>query len=195
MSSHCLPPPGFRWKIRAPNYKTILNNKRMKHRKPPLIAVGLGSPETPIEIDGPGSSVEPFEIDLEGPEDGRSGQDHAIAATSKLRKFKKLTPEDFYVNSILPPVRPNGNIDLECGICCNTFSHPVSLECRHTFCYACIRCAVQNNHRKCPICRITILNKPVRVARPLEHVLEADNKAAGVVDASAVSYSWAGVKF
>ncbi|KAJ7037546.1 hypothetical protein C8F04DRAFT_1180584 [Mycena alexandri] len=79
LMSDPLPPPGFRWKITPAKYpKSSINSAVQK--KPPLVAVGPGSEQTPIYI-GPGSQTEPWEFDLDE-DSSRSGgnalgfQDH-----------------------------------------------------------------------------------------------------------------------
>ncbi|KAJ7031308.1 hypothetical protein C8F04DRAFT_1110732 [Mycena alexandri] len=168
-----LPPPGFRWVIKAPQYPKPKGSNHKRHRKPCLVAVGSGSEETPIYV-GPGTRDEPWEFDLEddeapngaispGPSTSPTNQALTFPSTSTSKKM--LTPKDLYMNGLLPPIRPpQSNPILQCAVCKNTYSHPVSLaQCRHTFCYACIRCAMQYDLH-CPICRDRISEPPVRVS-------------------------------
>ena len=44
--------------------------------------------------------------------------------------------------------------ELQCAICFELMSHPVSLKCQHSFCTSCIqRTAAQNGSLHCPLCR------------------------------------------
>ncbi|KAJ7026897.1 hypothetical protein C8F04DRAFT_1190146 [Mycena alexandri] len=109
-----LPPPGFFWVIKAPQYPKPKGSNHKRHRKPCLVAVGSGSEETPIYV-GPGTRDEPWEFDLEddeapngaispGPSTSPTNQALTFPSTSTSKKM--LTPKDLYMNGLLPPICP-----------------------------------------------------------------------------------------
>ncbi|XP_027688212.2 zinc finger protein RFP isoform X1 [Chelonia mydas] len=61
-----------------------------------------------------------------------------------------------------------------CPICLEYFTHPVTLECGHNFCQACIsQCWVgSNTAASCPQCRETVQQKNLRPNRQLANVVE-----------------------
>ncbi|CAM5158214.1 unnamed protein product [Eretmochelys imbricata] len=61
-----------------------------------------------------------------------------------------------------------------CPICLEYFTHPVTLECGHNFCRACIsQCWVgSNTAASCPQCRETVQQRNLRPNRQLANVLE-----------------------
>ncbi|KAF9968377.1 hypothetical protein BGZ70_004537 [Mortierella alpina] len=63
-------------------------------------------------------------------------------------------------DTVVVSKRPHG-LDgaLQCSICVDYFSSPFTVECGHTFCYACLRSWLQI-HKSCPTCRTKLLRRP-----------------------------------
>ncbi|KAF9930416.1 hypothetical protein BGZ67_005835 [Mortierella alpina] len=63
-------------------------------------------------------------------------------------------------DTVVASKRPHG-LDgaLQCSICVDYFSSPFTVECGHTFCYACLRSWLQI-HKSCPTCRTKLLRRP-----------------------------------
>uniref|UniRef100_A0A674JGS2 RING-type E3 ubiquitin transferase n=1 Tax=Terrapene triunguis TaxID=2587831 RepID=A0A674JGS2_9SAUR len=61
-----------------------------------------------------------------------------------------------------------------CSICLSFFKDPVSLDCRHNFCRACIsQCWEESDADiSCPQCRETFSQRTLRSNRPLANVVE-----------------------
>ncbi|KAK7055855.1 hypothetical protein R3P38DRAFT_3342846 [Favolaschia claudopus] len=169
MSQSSQPPDGFRFILKPRQYDPV---KRVwiTNRNP--------NGTRKLQAIGPGSEATPICIDLDDDED-----QSRCTLTSSLELYK---------NNIPPPNRQDCPSAFRCSICSFVYSHPVCLECRHTFCYACIRQAFVAT-LKCPICRENVSRPPVRAPRVLEDAIEEDNEAAGFTDKSIVDYSWSGL--
>ncbi|KAF9571515.1 E3 ubiquitin ligase [Mortierella alpina] len=63
-------------------------------------------------------------------------------------------------DTVVASKRPQG-LDgaLQCSICVDYFSSPFTVECGHTFCYACLRSWLEI-HKSCPTCRTKLLRRP-----------------------------------
>ncbi|XP_065435662.1 zinc finger protein RFP-like [Chrysemys picta bellii] len=65
--------------------------------------------------------------------------------------------------------------ELTCSICLDYFKDPVSLDCDHNFCQACITQCWEGfaTHISCPQCRETFPQRNLRLNRQLRNVVEA----------------------
>ncbi|KAJ7152236.1 hypothetical protein C8R43DRAFT_950845 [Mycena crocata] len=78
-----------------------------------------------------------------------------------------------------------------CSICWGVKCHPVTSHCGHSHCFVCIRLWLQKSWH-CPDCKKKMFYRPMRQWAE-EHELESSYP--GWTDETAVSYSWAGLKF
>ncbi|KAJ7022828.1 hypothetical protein C8F04DRAFT_1194102 [Mycena alexandri] len=101
-----------------------------------------------------------------------------------------LTEDQLYIGSTRPPESPS-HPEHECGICLCIQSHPVRLDCGHSYCYVCIRLSLESSWH-CPSCRAGMTSRPI-VNESKENAIVRDYP--GWVDTSEVTYSWAGLKF
>ncbi|KAJ7118519.1 hypothetical protein C8R43DRAFT_1137266 [Mycena crocata] len=71
-----------------------------------------------------------------------------------------LTREDMYKDGRVP-VQPSAGArdQYECSLCGKVKCNPVSYECKHSDCYACIRLHLEQDW-KCPTCNAIITHKP-----------------------------------
>ncbi|KAG0056336.1 hypothetical protein BGZ83_005455 [Gryganskiella cystojenkinii] len=69
-------------------------------------------------------------------------------------KKNRETDEQLYDPRSLQYLEPN-QTSLQCSVCCEYFTEPVSAPCGHTFCRVCIMQALEVSHG-CPLCRTTI---------------------------------------
>uniref|UniRef100_UPI00398F691C nuclear factor 7, ovary-like n=1 Tax=Pristiophorus japonicus TaxID=55135 RepID=UPI00398F691C len=71
----------------------------------------------------------------------------------------------------------NWTENLNCPICLDFFTDPVSLECAHNFCRSCItQCWEKKETNSCPECRAEIPEINLRVNRPLANLAEKARK-------------------
>jgi len=52
--------------------------------------------------------------------------------------------------------------ELACSICQDWLVHAATIECSHTFCWACIDQWLVQKHFECPVCRAAVKREPVR---------------------------------
>ncbi|KAJ7617535.1 hypothetical protein DFH06DRAFT_1145208 [Mycena polygramma] len=103
-----------------------------------------------------------------------------------------LEEADLYLTADRPEVlsaeeRPHH----QCAICLHLKAHPVSCSCGHSYCYVCIRKALEYSWN-CPVCRAPMTGKPAQdwdVANAIR--FDFPNRR----DGSMVSYSWEGLTF
>ncbi|XP_067865359.1 zinc-binding protein A33-like [Heterodontus francisci] len=65
----------------------------------------------------------------------------------------------------------NLNKDLSCSICLDFFQDPVSLDCGHVFCKACILIFWEDGNCSCPECRLFFPGKVLRPNRPMANIV------------------------
>lgn len=46
--------------------------------------------------------------------------------------------------------------NLKCSVCTEYLIYPVNLTCEHIFCFHCLKEWLNNDHRRCPVCRTSI---------------------------------------
>ncbi|KAJ7086522.1 hypothetical protein C8R44DRAFT_862072 [Mycena epipterygia] len=192
-----------------------LKHKKMRVRisEPPIgwrFDLRVGAPRNPdgtailvkVDMTGPGlRENDPLVISDSEPDTvpTHPRQTHQITlhhsqAPSSHRDSGGTHPAKFLVGG----VTVSGNRDCEnpiycCTICHQLKSHPVSTLWGHTFCYVCIRQALEATF-KCPICSSMIYHPPHRV-----HDFEESLAAAypDRPDNTSVKWStaWTGLKF
>ncbi|XP_062904021.1 zinc-binding protein A33-like isoform X2 [Mobula hypostoma] len=59
-----------------------------------------------------------------------------------------------------------------CSICLNFFTEPISLECGHNFCLACIRQCWERKNNSCPECRAVFPARKLRINQALAKLSE-----------------------
>ncbi|KAJ3066463.1 hypothetical protein HDU98_010203, partial [Podochytrium sp. JEL0797] len=65
--------------------------------------------------------------------------------------------------------------DLECGLCCQLFTHPITAPCGHSFCRSCAVETVNKCSKACPFCRAKMPNSDYfrkRYIRPCNRILQ-----------------------
>ena len=67
--------------------------------------------------------------------------------------------------------------DLECSVCSEVFTDPVTLACGHTFCRSCALRWFTNSAKRCPVARCPASANTQPQALPTQYVLK------GVLDA------------
>lgn len=90
-----------------------------------------------------------------------------------------------------PTLERNPDIEkgqpLECAVCLQTCVHPVQLQCRHIFCFLCVK-GVAIQSKRCPMCRREIpqdyLEHPDLVQGSLELALASEEVGVATVDDS-----------
>uniref|UniRef100_A0A674JEN4 RING-type domain-containing protein n=1 Tax=Terrapene triunguis TaxID=2587831 RepID=A0A674JEN4_9SAUR len=66
--------------------------------------------------------------------------------------------------------------ELTCPICLDYFKDPVSLDCDHNFCRACITQCWGGIPVSCPQCRETVQERNLRLNRQLANMVEIANR-------------------
>merc|ERR1719221_2088229 len=61
--------------------------------------------------------------------------------------------------------------ELICCICCDWLVHAATIECSHTFCWACIDTCLLQKKFQCPVCRKPVTREPVRT-RAVDHIVQ-----------------------
>ncbi|KAJ7430010.1 hypothetical protein B0H11DRAFT_2264452 [Mycena galericulata] len=104
-----------------------------------------------------------------------------------------LTEEDLYVDCVLPTIQHTDEATayLQCGICLNAKSHPVSYACGHSHCYACIRLSLEKTFR-CPECK-TRMRAPPHRQYAEEHAIAKEFPEW--INPCHVLYDWNGLTF
>ncbi|KAJ7682141.1 hypothetical protein DFH06DRAFT_1318726 [Mycena polygramma] len=103
-----------------------------------------------------------------------------------------LTEQDLYLSGERPETlsaeeRPHH----KCGICLHVKAHPVLCSCGHSFCYVCVRMALEYTWI-CPLCRGLMTHEPVQDWDSANAVrFDFPNRR----DNSMVTYSWDGLVF
>ncbi|XP_025417843.1 uncharacterized RING finger protein T02C1.1-like isoform X2 [Sipha flava] len=64
--------------------------------------------------------------------------------------------------------------DFTCSICLDTFKKPSVLECKHVFCYKCLKDWLSTK-RTCPMCRKFIIKNPERCPYLGKLILDMQN--------------------
>uniref|UniRef100_A0A674IX34 RING-type domain-containing protein n=1 Tax=Terrapene triunguis TaxID=2587831 RepID=A0A674IX34_9SAUR len=81
-----------------------------------------------------------------------------------------------YIFSLKPPGNPVESLQEEatCPVCLEHFTEPVTLECGHNFCRACISQCWEGSDTaaSCPQCRETVQQRNLRPNRQLANVVE-----------------------
>ncbi|KAJ7459131.1 hypothetical protein B0H11DRAFT_2242701 [Mycena galericulata] len=109
------------------------------------------------------------------------------------QRTEPLTEDDLYVGRVLPTVQSTdaATAYLQCGICLNAKSHPVSYACGHSHCYACIRLSLEKTF-KCPECK-TRMRAPPHRQYTEEHAIAKEFPEWK--DPSRVLYDFSGLYF
>ncbi|KAJ7131223.1 hypothetical protein C8R44DRAFT_871745 [Mycena epipterygia] len=90
-------------------------------------------------------------------------QTSIVGFMGSMKRQYALLAEDLMVNGVLVSGnRECANPIFSCTICLQLKSHPVSTACAHTFCFVCLRLAMEHSFR-CPLCSTLILHPPHRV--------------------------------
>ncbi|KAJ7843436.1 hypothetical protein B0H14DRAFT_3456205 [Mycena olivaceomarginata] len=131
----------------------------------------------------------------------RSGRSSAVPNTRAARRAEPegwraprgtpLAREDLYLQGTVAPEITALKNHHECSICHFVKTHPVSYQCGHSHCYACIRMWFEQKWT-CPECVATVDSSPFR-----HYAEEAgiESEYPGHSDLSVVDYSWAGLVF
>ncbi|KAF9901025.1 E3 ubiquitin ligase [Lobosporangium transversale] len=87
------------------------------------------------------------------------------------------------ITSIRLQQQQKRDMALQCSICVDYFSSPFTIECGHTFCYACLHSWIEI-HKSCPTCRTKLLRRPTfslnireQVQNSIAGLLEPERKA------------------
>ncbi|KAJ7458372.1 hypothetical protein B0H11DRAFT_1924811 [Mycena galericulata] len=188
--------PGVRRLPRRPEPPTVLTleeTRRLRVRR--MLARSGARPESP-------SPPPPPRPPPRSPPTGRTRLRPTVYRnySRHLRKYglreqrqEPLVEADLYVDGVLPTSQPTDEATayLQCGICLNAKSHPVSYACGHSHCYACIRLSLEKSF-KCPECKTRMQATPHRQYAE-EHAIAKE--FPGWNDPSRVLYEWAGLTF
>lgn len=61
--------------------------------------------------------------------------------------------------------------DLVCSVCQDFMVHSATIECSHTFCWACVDAWLLTKRFECPVCRTSVTREPVR-SRALDAIVQ-----------------------
>ncbi|KAJ7712103.1 hypothetical protein B0H16DRAFT_1744527 [Mycena metata] len=114
-----------------------------------------------------------------------------LVGGSRADRRRNLTEGDLFLGNDRPPPISNPQEHYICSVCRSLKSHPVSVSCGHSFCYACLRLWLEKSW-SCPNCRTFVTAPPFRhtgeeASIQFEHPCWADE--------SRVTYSWEGLEF
>ncbi|KAJ7680852.1 hypothetical protein DFH06DRAFT_1315586 [Mycena polygramma] len=112
---------------------------------------------------------------------------------SRAALEQPLTREALWLSGDRPPALAAQDPEHECGICHNVKSHPVRCQCGHSFCYVCIRVALEKSWH-CPdeFCGLTMRFAPCADADEEAKIGAAE---PAFIDHTRVDYSWEGLVF
>ncbi|KAJ7716267.1 hypothetical protein B0H16DRAFT_1741356 [Mycena metata] len=155
---------------------TTLSSRPAREQRPPLVPLRRAAAPEPLSLAR--TRVRPWSVTI-------------LRHTGSCAPLPENWGEDnLYIGTARPPASPDIHTH-ECGICLNIQSHPVILQCKHSYCYVCIRQWLQQSWQ-CPGCCQPQTDRP----------RQNGDKAAAIatdyppwVDTSSVTYSWEGLKF
>ncbi|KAJ6447424.1 hypothetical protein C8R47DRAFT_1231438 [Mycena vitilis] len=110
---------------------------------------------------------------------------------SRYPRCEPLDQGSLWSGGVAPPDQDAHREHHKCGICHMVKSHPVSYECGHGHCYACIRMWLELSW-KCPECMTTMYRAPFRIFSEEAWISEA---YPNWNNNSQVDYNWHGLVF
>ncbi|KAJ7430615.1 hypothetical protein B0H11DRAFT_2134874 [Mycena galericulata] len=172
--SHVNPPIGWRWDLRvgAP--------RNPRTGSPTLVQMKLTAPG--LEQADPMVISDTEDSDNNSGPSGSSSHSaqqlitnalpRAADPGSRILRSIPLRAEDLLLNGVtIAGNRECNDPAYTCGICLGLKSHPVSTQCGHTFCFVCVRLALESSFA-CPMCGIVMHHSPHRV-HDLEDIIVA----------------------
>ncbi|KAJ7666198.1 hypothetical protein DFH06DRAFT_1323328 [Mycena polygramma] len=111
---------------------------------------------------------------------------------TRAEREEPLTHDNLYLDDARPPpLEPGPDPAHSCGICLGVNSHPARTRCGHTYCFICLRMALERDWR-CPECRQTIHKAPVPDVNMAQLIAVHYPRW---VDASRVTFTFDGLLF